>query len=51
MLEEWQPVEHGRVPIAYRDILKAIKKSPDEIAAIEEELSALSEAEQMFAPR
>ena len=45
MLEEWQAVEHGRIPITYRDILKAIKKSPEEIAAIEEELSALSEVE------
>jgi len=51
ILEEWQPVEHGRIPITYRDILKAIKKSPDEIAAIEEELSSLSDIERMFAPR
>jgi hypothetical protein len=51
MLEEWQPVEHGRIPITYGDILKAIKKSPEEIAAIEEELSSLSDVERMFSPR
>ena len=50
MLEEWQPVEHGRIPITYGDILKAIKKSPEEIEAIEEELSALSRVERMFTP-
>jgi hypothetical protein len=51
ILEEWQPVEHGRIPIAYGDILKAIKKSPEEIEAIDEELSSLSSVERMFAPR
>jgi len=51
MLEEWHPVEHGRIPITYGDILKAIKKPPEEIAAIEEELSSLSDVERMFSPR
>jgi hypothetical protein len=51
LLEEWQPVEHGRIPITYGDILRAIKKSPEEIEAIEGELSAISEIERMFAPR
>jgi uncharacterized phage-associated protein len=50
MLEGWQTVEHGRIPITYGDILRAIKKSPEEIEAIEEELSALSRVERMFPP-
>jgi hypothetical protein len=51
ILEEWQPVEHARIPITYRDILKAAKKSPEEIEAIEEEVSSLSRVERMFSPR
>jgi uncharacterized phage-associated protein len=51
VLKEWQPVEHGRIPITCWDILRAVKKSPEEIVAIEEELLAVSEVERMFAPR
>jgi hypothetical protein len=44
ILPEWTEVKSGRVPLPYQDILlKAGKKSPDQIKAIESELDALAE--------
>jgi len=40
-LPEWKEPESGRVPLPHRDILEAANKSPEEIAAIEEELENL----------
>ena len=40
-LPEWQDPQGGAIPITYRDILRAAKKSELEIAAIEEELRHL----------
>jgi hypothetical protein len=51
ILPEWQPVENGRIPISYADILRAIKKSPDEIKAIEDDIFSLAQVGQMFSPR
>jgi hypothetical protein len=41
-LPEWKEVKSGRVPLPYRDILLAGKKSPDDAAAIERELESLA---------
>jgi len=42
ILPEWKEVDRGRVPLPYRDILMAGKKSAEEIAAIEGELESLA---------
>lgn len=40
-LSEWKDPHGGAIPIEYSDILKAFKKKPEEIRAIENELAAL----------
>ena len=49
-LPEWQDPKGSAIPIAYRDILRAGKKTEAEIAAIEDELEALATAEAMLQP-
>lgn len=49
-LAEWQDPQGSAIPIEYRDILRAGKKTPSEIAAIEAELEALAAAEAMLQP-
>ena len=51
ILPEWTRVEQGRVPIPISSILKAKRKSNEEIAAIESDLSAVAKVQRMFAPR
>jgi uncharacterized phage-associated protein len=50
MLPEWEKIEQGRSPITYRAILEALKKTPEEIAAIEEDLRSLSTVRRYFTP-
>jgi hypothetical protein len=49
-LPEWQDPNGGAIPIAYRDILLAGKKTEAEIAAIEAELESLATTEAMLQP-
>lgn len=44
-LPEWQDPAGSAIPIAYRDILKALNKSDEEIGAIEAELEQLDQIE------
>ncbi|MGH9611716.1 MAG: Panacea domain-containing protein [Bryobacteraceae bacterium] len=44
-LPEWQDPSGSAIPIDYRDILKALKKPDEEIAAIEAELAELNQVE------
>jgi len=50
-LPEWQDPNGGAVPIGVADILRAGRKSPSEISAIEEELDSLAMAESLVPPR
>jgi uncharacterized phage-associated protein len=49
-LAEWQDPKGSAIPIEYRDILRAGKKTESEIAAVESELGALAAAEAMLQP-
>jgi uncharacterized phage-associated protein len=49
-LPEWQDPKGSAIPIAYRDILRAGKKTEAEIAAVEAELEALAAAEALLQP-
>lgn len=49
-LAEWQDPKGSAIPIEYRDILRAGKKTESEIAAVESELEALAAAEAMLQP-
>jgi uncharacterized phage-associated protein len=49
-LAEWQDPKGSAIPIEYRDILRAGKKTESEIAAIESELEALAAAEAALQP-
>lgn len=49
-LAEWQDPKGSAIPIEYRDILRAGKKTEGEIAAVESELEALAAAEAMLQP-
>lgn len=49
-LAEWQDPKGSAIPIEYRDILRAGKKTQSEIAAVESELEALAAAEAMLQP-
>ena len=44
-LPEWQDPNGGSIPIAYRDILKAVGKTEAEIIAIENEIESLAATE------
>jgi uncharacterized phage-associated protein len=44
-LPEWRDPAGSAIPIAYRDILQALKKSDEEIGAIEAELEELNQIE------
>lgn len=48
-LPEWKDPQGSAIPINYRDILKAGGKSELEIAAIEDELAELAEADLVLA--
>ena len=48
-LPEWKNPNGGALPIEYRDILKALKKKPADIDAIEGELAALAEIDSLCA--
>ncbi|HEY6252104.1 MAG TPA: Panacea domain-containing protein [Candidatus Angelobacter sp.] len=48
-LPEWQDPNGSAIPISYRDILVAGKKSPAEISIIEEELESLTAVENILA--
>lgn len=48
-LPEWQDPNGSAIPISYRDILIAGKKTPAEISVIEEELESLSAVENILA--
>lgn len=51
-LPEWKPVRRGeRAPITVADILKAGSKSPEEIRAIEGELTSLQQVHSFLASR
>jgi len=50
-LPEWQDPSGGAIPIAYRDILKALNKSEGEIRAIENELEELNQIETFMVAR
>ncbi len=50
-LPEWKNPDGGAIPISYRDILLAGGKTEIEIAAIEDELSQLSETDLLLAAR
>jgi hypothetical protein len=50
-LPEWKDPAGSAIPIDYRDILKALNKSNDEIAAIENELEELNQVEAFMVPR
>jgi uncharacterized phage-associated protein len=50
-LPEWKDPQGSAIPINYRDILKAGGKSDLEIAAIEDELAELTEADLLLAAR
>jgi uncharacterized phage-associated protein len=50
-LPEWKDPAGSAIPIDYRDILKALNKSHDEIAAIENELEELNQVETFMVPR
>lgn len=50
-LPEWQDPAGSAIPIAYRDILKALKKSNEEIGAIEAELEELDQIESFVVAR
>lgn len=47
-LPEWTDPEGSAIPILYRDILKAGKKTPSEIETIERQLESLATAESIF---
>lgn len=49
-LPEWQDPKGSAIPIEYRDILRAGKKTESEVAAVESELEALAAAEAMLQP-
>lgn len=49
-LPEWQDPRGSMIPIAIRDILKAVGKTPADIAAIEEEMEADTLADFLFQP-
>lgn len=49
-LAEWQDPQGSAIPIEYRDILRAGKKTESEIAAVLSELEALAAAEAMLQP-
>ncbi len=49
-LPEWQDPRGSAIPIQYRDILRAGKKTEAEIAAVEAELESLAAAEAMLQP-
>jgi uncharacterized phage-associated protein len=49
-LAEWQDPHGSVIPIEYRDILRAGKKTQSEVAAIEAELEGLAAAEAMLQP-
>jgi uncharacterized phage-associated protein len=49
VLSEWQPVEHGRIPITIADILKAHGKSEEQIAAVESDVTAVAKVQRLFA--
>lgn len=49
-LAEWQDPKGSAIPIEYRDILRAGKKTEIEIAAIDSELEALAAAESLLQP-
>jgi uncharacterized phage-associated protein len=49
-LAEWQDPKGSAIPIEYRDILRAGKKTESEIAAVESELEALAAVEAMLQP-
>lgn len=49
-LAEWQDPKGSAIPIEYRDILRAGKKTESEIASVESELEALAAAEAMLQP-
>jgi uncharacterized phage-associated protein len=47
-LKEWQDPNGSAIPISYGDILKAENRSPQDIAAIEEELQSLAVAQSLI---
>jgi hypothetical protein len=47
---EWQNPHGSMLPIAIRDILEAVNKTPAEIAAIEQEIEADAFADFIFQP-
>jgi uncharacterized phage-associated protein len=47
-LPEWQDPNGSAIPISYRDILLAGKKTPAEISIVEEELESLSAVENIL---
>lgn len=49
-LPEWQDPNGSAIPIEYRDILRAGKKTESEIAAVEAELESLAATEAMLQP-
>ncbi len=49
-LPEWQDPHGSAIPIEYRDILRAGKKTESEIAAVEAELESLAATEAMLQP-
>lgn len=51
ILPEWKPVQSGRIPITYTDILKAGGKSPKQISAIEKDIETLASLRSRFSPR
>jgi uncharacterized phage-associated protein len=49
-LPEWENPQGGALPTEYRDILNAGRKTPNEIAAIEEELESLAFVDALLSP-
>ncbi len=49
-LPEWQDPHGSAIPIEYRDILRAGKKTESEIAAVEAELESLATTEALLQP-
>lgn len=50
ILPEWKAVTRGRAPLRYSDILRTTGISPEEIAAIRQEIEEVDHVHQLFSP-
>ena len=50
-LPEWHDPQGGAIPITIADILKAQRKTPEDIRGIESDLSGLAQIDSFFAVR